>query len=283
MVLALLAVLVGGAAGLAAGGQVGNLERVDLRWIALPAVWVALGAWARRGDGSLRFAALLTSMACLLVFLLLNAVRLPGLWLVAAGVGLNLFMTANNHGMPYDPVALASAGIVPSTYDAVPRSTVYSHPQRSGDQMVILGQVIPIAPLRVVVSFGDLFAVFGLGAATMNALSIGGPPGRDGAGRARHRRGRTPTMHHPPDPAAAEEPVAVVEASVPATLLPLEDPEILRVVLLLDDGRAVLDLASANDAATDAVELSARHAVRRALVGNDLPESYLRIEPASAE
>ena len=274
MVLALIAVLVGGAGGLAAGGRLGNIERVDLRLLALPAVWIGLGAWARRGDGSLRFAALLVSMVCLLAFLVLNAARMPGLWLVAFGIGLNLFMTANNHGMPYDPSALEKAGIVPSTYGAVPKSTVAAHPERSGDQMVILGQVIPIRPLRTVVSFGDLFVAFGLGAATLNALAGSGGSRRDAVGRPRHRRGAAA-------PAPVERAAHSLVASLPPRLeSPFDDPEILQVVALLDDGRAVLDLTAASDAATDVVELSARHAVRQALERHGLPGTLLRIEPA---
>lgn len=278
MVLALIAVLVGGAGGLAGGGRVGNIERVDLRFLALPAVWVGLGVWARRGDGSLRFAALLVSMVCLLAFLVLNAVRMPGLWLVAFGIGLNLFMTANNHGMPYDPGALEKAGIVPSTYGAVPKSTVAAHPERSGDQMVILGQVIPIRPLRTVVSFGDLFVSFGLGAATMNALVGTSSSRRDAVGRPRHRRGAAAA--DPPLPVASAAQAAVASEPVQQSESPFDDPEILQVVALLDDGRAVLDLTAASDAATDVVELSARHAVRQALERHGLPGTLLRTEPS---
>ena len=61
---------------------------------------------------------------------------------------------------------------------------------------------------------------------------------------------------------------------------PFDDPEILRVVSLLDDGRAVLDLTAASDAATDVVELSARHAVRQALERHGLPGRLLRTEPS---
>lgn len=277
MVFALIAVLIGGAGGLAGGGRVGNIERVDLRFLALPAVWVGLGVWARRGDGSLRFAALLVSMVCLLAFLVLNAVRMPGLWLVAFGIGLNLFMTANNHGMPYDPSALGKAGIVPSTYGAVPKSTVAAHPERSGDQMVILGQVIPIRPLRTVVSFGDLFVSFGLGAATMNALVGSGSSRRDAVGRPLHRRGAAAA---PPAPVERAAHALVALTPPPLSDSPFDDPEILQFVSLLDDGRAVLDLTAASDAATDVVELSARHAVRQALERHGLPGTLLRTEPS---
>ena len=271
MVLALIAVVVGGAAGLVGGGRLTNLERVDLRWIGLPLAWIALGLWARRGDGGLHFAALLVSMSCLLGFVVVNVKRVPGLWLVAAGVALNLFMTANNHGMPYDPHALQVAGIVPSTYGAVPRSTVASHPQHSGDQLVVLGQVIPLRPLRTVVSFGDLFVAFGLGTSTMNALVATGSR-RTGSQGPRHRRGNAlsaevgrplhrSTVIDEPDPRA-----------------PFADAEIRRVVSLLDDERSVIDLASEPGGTIDAVELSARYAVRQSLERHGFPERLLHAD-----
>ena len=268
MVLALIAVLIGGAAGLVGGGRLTNVERVDLRWIGLPLVWIALGLWARRGAGGLHFAALLVSMGCLLVFVVLNAKRVPGLWLVAAGVALNLFMTANNHGMPYDPHALQVAGIVPSTYGAVPRSTVASHPQHSGDQLVLLGEVIPLRPLRTVVSFGDLFVAFGLGASTMNALVATGSR-RTGSRGPRHRRGSalSAAVLRPID-----RPTVADEADLQA---PFADAEIRRVVTLLDDERSVIDLASAPGGTIDAVELSARYAVRQSLERHGLSEHLL--------
>ena len=284
MVLALIAVLIGGAAGLVGGGRFKNVERVDLRWIGLPVTWIALGLWARRGGGGLHFAALLVSMGCLLGFVVLNAKRVPGLWLVAAGVALNLFMTANNHGMPYDPHALQVAGIVPSTYGAVPRSTVASHPQHAGDQLVVLGEVIPLRPLRMVVSFGDLFVAFGLGASTMNALVATGSL-RTGSRAPRHRRGSAlePAGARPsgsgPALSNGSWGSAIADPTLqPAPDEPFADIEIRRVVSILDDERSVIDLASEPGGTIDATELSARFVVRQSLARHGLPERLLHAD-----
>ena len=149
--------------------------------------------------------------------------------------------------------------------------------RRSGDQMVILGQVIPIRPLRTVVSFGDLFVSFGLGAATMNALVGSGSSRRDAVGRPLHRRGAAAA---PPAPVERAAHALVALTPPPLSDSPFDDPEILQFVSLLDDGRAVLDLTAASDAATDVVELSARHAVRHALERHGLPGTLLRTEPS---
>jgi hypothetical protein len=58
--------------------------------------------------------------------------------------------------MPVGRKALAHAGRNPGVYVAE------HHLQRSSDKLLILGEVVPIAPLSEVVSFGDLILAVGL-------------------------------------------------------------------------------------------------------------------------
>ena len=143
-----------------------------------------------------------------------------------------------------------------------------SHPQHSGDQLVLLGEVIPLRPLRTVVSFGDLFVAFGLGASTMNALVATGSR-RTGSRGPRHRRGSALSAAVP---SPIDRPMVADEADLQA---PFADAEIRRVVTLLDDERSVIDLTSAPGGTIDAVELSARYAVRQSLERHGLPDHAL--------
>ena len=271
MLLALLAVVIGVAAGLAAGGHFANLERVDVRLVVLPIAWIVLNTWARRGIGPVRYAALLASMACLLLFVVVNARRLPGMWLVALGVGLNLFMVADNHGMPYSPTALQAAGVLPPTFDAVPTANVARHPQRAGDQLVMLGGVIPVRPLRMVVSFGDLFVAFGLAVVTMNVAdpSLGSATA-------------DPVAVDPSLGSATSDPVAVDPIAVASQLTrthagsdrtaAIARDELRRILSLIDDERALLDITADGGELIDPSELAARYAVRQALRRHSLPD-----------
>jgi hypothetical protein len=113
------------------------------------------------------------------------------MWLLAIGLLLNTVATVNNHGMPYSPDALAAAGVIPNNYSDLPRRTPTSHPEGPGDQLSVLGDRIPIAPLRTVVSFGDVFVAFGLGAVIANAM-IGGTGRRWRRHEPRHRAASGP-------------------------------------------------------------------------------------------
>ena len=264
MAVALLAVCLGAIAGLTAGGRTSNLQLLDVRFVALPVAWMVLSAWSRRGTSSLHFAAVVVSLVVLAAFLMLNLLRVPNLWLVALGVLLNLFMTVNNHGMPYDPKALEAAGITPPTFNAQPRSTAASHPHRPGDQLIVLGRVIPVRPLRTVVSFGDLFVAVGLAAATMSALTRR----REPTARVRsHRRASTTPV--------VDAAVETMDASPsPASLVRSQARR--DVVHLLDDEHALIDLTGDTEERFDDTDLAARSFVRAALRKHDLPASLLR-------
>ena len=170
MQLALFSIAVGVVSGFAGGGRFANVgwRRIRLTW--LPAGWLAGMASSVFLSGQPAFALGLAGMACLAVFAIVNTKDLSCMWLVAFGLCLNFGVTANNHGMPYSPLALAAAGVRPGSYNDVPKSSALSHPEHDDDQLLFLSDVIPVAPLRTVVSFGDLLVAFGLGAVTATAM-----------------------------------------------------------------------------------------------------------------
>jgi hypothetical protein len=98
----LYAVLAGLIAGRLAGGRLGRLAELRIRWLPLALTGLGVQVVLFSDPG--------TALAGDLAVVLVN-IRLPGLALVAVGAGLNLVaILANGGSMPADPEALASLG-----------------------------------------------------------------------------------------------------------------------------------------------------------------------------
>lgn len=168
---ALFAAVVGILAGWAGGGR---LARFSLMLPRAPVLALG-GLTLMLAAGRLDIPAALQIMAIghvvLLWFVALNARRYTGIWLVGLGLGLNLAILMVNQGWPYRPSAVLAAGL--RSRDSAQqgfRTTATSHPERKSDRLVLLADIIPVAPLREVVSFGDLFQCVGLGSVLCNAM-----------------------------------------------------------------------------------------------------------------
>ena len=168
--LAVFSILVGVLSGFAGGGRFANVGWRRIRLIGMPVVGFSAVVAGRFISSDLAFYVGLAGMCCLAVFAIANIKALSCMWLVALGLCLNVGVTANNHGMPYSPVALATAGVRPASYNDIPKSTPMSHPERPGDQLLFLADIVPVQPLRTVVSFGDILVAFGLGCVTATAM-----------------------------------------------------------------------------------------------------------------
>lgn len=157
----LLAVAVGLGAGVVAGGRLRHLSRRTFRAWPLLVAGVGLQVIVRlSGDHAAGTGVLIVSVGLLLAFAVAN-LSTVGMWLVAAGLGLNLAVIALNGGMPVRPSALVGAGLAePGRAGAVALSGRH-HLERPSDRLTGLGDVIPLAPLREVISFGDLFMAVG--------------------------------------------------------------------------------------------------------------------------
>ena len=154
MALMVLSVVLGLAAGCARGGRLTRLADVRFRWwgVLVAGVTVQLLGHA---------AAVAVGTVALVVFAVRN-LSVTGMGVVAIGLGLNAAVMALNGGMPVRLSALVAVGIADpgEAHDADlgPRR----HVERDGDVLPELGDIVPVTPLGLVVSFGDLIVAAGL-------------------------------------------------------------------------------------------------------------------------
>jgi len=138
------------------GGRLRNLSGRTMRlWFLLPlGLALQLAAIESRGD-TWPFLLVLGSYALLFTFAVVN-LPLTGMWLVVLGLVLNALAIGLNHGMPVGHKAQRHAGENPAVFAAL------HHDQRSSDRLLIIGNVIPVAPLNEIVSFGDIIGGVGV-------------------------------------------------------------------------------------------------------------------------
>ena len=105
------------------------------------------------------FALLMASYALLLAFCFVN-IRLPGMWLVAAGLVLNTVVVGLNQGMPTaDQEQTTASG---ATVDRPIERTVKQRPESDDDILGFLGDVVELpGPLDSTISIGDIAIVAG--------------------------------------------------------------------------------------------------------------------------
>jgi len=169
-VFVLYAIPIGIAIGLLAGGRLGQLGELRLRWVPLIllglAVQVAIFTDAvGRAVGDAGPAIYAASTALVFVAVLRN-IQVPGVALIALGAGCNLAaIVANGGWMPADPHALAAIG---GLSDGYTNSIVVADPA--------LGPLTDIfalpawLPLANVFSIGDV--LIGVGIAVTIALAM---------------------------------------------------------------------------------------------------------------
>lgn len=103
------------------------------------------------------------SLAALTGFALVNR-HIPGMGVLAIGLGCNMAVVLANAGMPVRPAALVEAGV------ATPETLADTDPgagrsfEQDDDLVSFLGDIIPVEPLGAAMSFGDLIALMGIGA-----------------------------------------------------------------------------------------------------------------------
>ncbi|MDQ3354196.1 MAG: DUF5317 domain-containing protein [Actinomycetota bacterium] len=163
MRLALLATLGGLALALVRGGRPANLPSERLRWSGLAFLAVGL-YWAPsllNAAPSVALALVLMSYAALLTFAAAN-LRLVGMAVVALGLGLNALVILLNGGMPVDPAAVVAAGLAGTDEIGSIDLGAGRQWQAPDNPLGVLGDIVPVAPLDEVVSFGDLILAGGL-------------------------------------------------------------------------------------------------------------------------
>src|SRR5439155_2969126 len=158
MVFTALAAGVGLLIGVVSGGSLRRLgERRFHLWPLLPLGVVLQLPFADR----LGFGSLLASYGCLLAFALANS-RLVGMGLVAVGIALNTIPIAANRGMPDDRDAIVAARITTAAKVKTLHLDRKHHLEPKSDTLTELADIIPVRPLKEVVSFGDVVLAVGV-------------------------------------------------------------------------------------------------------------------------
>lgn len=189
-----IAVALGLVAGLAAGGRPANAAAATLRlWPVL-----AIGAAAQWVPELLdvperaAFAAVVVSYLALAAFAVAN-LHLVGMSVVLVGLGLNIAVIFPNGGMPVRAEAVVRAGVVRADEVAALDYGSKRHLERDDDVLTVLGDIVPVAPLGEVVSFGDLILAAGVTDVVFRLLRPSRSPSRpDGP-----PRGAVPTAGPP--------------------------------------------------------------------------------------
>jgi hypothetical protein len=191
MSILLVALVVGVVAGLVAGGRPRYAAARPVRWTAALAAGVVLQLIPLAVDiaGTAGLACVLASYALLALFAVVNF-RLVGMPIVLVGLLLNGAVIAANQGMPVreDAIATIDRSRTPAEIRALDFEAK-RHLEGPDDRFTVLGDAIPIRPLGIVVSFGDLILAVGLLNVVFRLLRPHVVPHR------RERRGQVDAAH----------------------------------------------------------------------------------------
>lgn len=162
MLLLVVAVVGGLALGLARTPAGARVPRPRVHRIWLLGLGAALQALSLAGlEGDLATAGFGASLAALIAFAGAN-LHLTGVAVLGVGALVNLAALVVNDGLPVRPEALVRAEIVTEEELATTDVSAPRHLERSTDRLPVLGDVLPVAPARTVVSFGDLIVLVGV-------------------------------------------------------------------------------------------------------------------------
>ena len=162
MVLVLIVIGLSVVIGLTAGGSLRPFERLRMRWWGAALVGLALQGIPLSSEviGRADSAVVIGSYGLLLGFAWVNR-RLPALWLVMAGLVLNLVVIAANDGMPVSASAVETAGT--GAAGLAGGGTSKHHLLGPQDTLTPLADVIGIPPpVGAVLSVGDLLLYAGV-------------------------------------------------------------------------------------------------------------------------
>ena len=189
MILA-LAVAVAVAVGLLRGGTVDGLSRISLRGVgvmlllfvaqsavrqALPRLGIVEGSW---------IVWLWCGISVGLIFLCALNWRVPGVPIIAFGIGLNLVVVVMNAAMPVGGPLAAAIDMEPGAASIASRGGFYEA-VNSETAATWLGDVIPVPappPVRSLVSLGDLLMFVGAGVLVEEGMYRGRYRGRHSVG-----------------------------------------------------------------------------------------------------
>ncbi|HUQ40334.1 MAG TPA: DUF5317 family protein [Acidimicrobiales bacterium] len=169
--------------GLVAGGHIRDMSMRPVRAWALLGAGVAVQLASARMAGAAAVPAVLVSYALLLTFAVAN-LHLVGMTVVLLGMSANALVIGVNNGMPVRPDAVVAAGLADASQVPRLRADAKTRPERPGDRLTVLADIIPAPMIREVLSFGDL--VIGVGVADTIVHLMRGAAERPRTRRRRH-------------------------------------------------------------------------------------------------
>jgi hypothetical protein len=144
------------------GGRLSSVGHLRVRWQPAAIVGLALQVVPVPGQ-ELPLALLYASFVLLLAFAIVNLrVGVAAFWLILIGIALNFTVIAVNQGMPVTRDALVASGQGDTLAVLVHGGGAKHHLADPGDHLLFLGDVLPIRPIEMVASPGDLIAYAGV-------------------------------------------------------------------------------------------------------------------------
>jgi hypothetical protein len=148
------------AVGYLRGGRLANVAGIHVRWA--PAAMIGLAMQFAPVPGrTLPLAMLLASFVLLTVFAAVNF-RLVGFPLIALGICCNFLVIAVDHGMPVTREALTASGQESTLRLLIQAGGAKHHLATPADELLFLGDVIPLGPIQQAVSLGDVLTYAGV-------------------------------------------------------------------------------------------------------------------------
>ncbi|MBS3940662.1 MAG: DUF5317 domain-containing protein [Actinobacteria bacterium] len=146
------------------GGRMRNIAAAPLHhgWLLALGVVLQVGVDLAAARGWLTpdvwwtYGLLATSQLFVVAWVVVNR-HLPGLVLVAAGLAANALVMAANGAMPVSPEAIAALGI--GDVEVPPGKHILLD---ASTRLPWLADVIPVPPLRSIISVGDILLAIGL-------------------------------------------------------------------------------------------------------------------------
>jgi Family of unknown function (DUF5317) len=179
------------------GGRLHHLEAIRPRWwglvlLGLAIQFVPLPEGVAGTDLVIRNAVLALSYSLLIVFGLVN-LRMPGMFLVIAGLACNMTVIVVNGGMPASAQALIDSGQEDVLAYLQDQGADKHHLLTDDDQLTFLADIIAVPePIGQAVSVGDIILYAGLAwliVAAMRGWTPSARPAGSGPRRGKHRRG----------------------------------------------------------------------------------------------
>jgi hypothetical protein len=148
------------AVGYLRGGRLSNVAGVHVRWAPAAIIGLAM-QFAPVPGRTLPLAMLLGSFVLLTVFAAVN-IRLVGFPLIALGICCNFLVIAVDHGMPVTRHALVASGQESTLRLLIEQGGAKHHLATPADDLLFLGDVIPVDPIQQALSLGDVLTYGGV-------------------------------------------------------------------------------------------------------------------------